>query len=63
MYDAMDFQVRYDNHRRRVDWINDHDWQFERPERRGQLRLTAARALITLAALLAPATEQPRTAS
>jgi hypothetical protein len=63
MYDAIDSQVRYDDHRRQMVWVNDNDWQFERPKRRRQIRQTVARVLITLAARLTPAIEQPRTAS
>lgn len=63
MLDATDFQVQYDDHRRQMAWVNDNDWQFERPQRRRQIRETVARALITLAARLTPATEQPRTAA
>jgi hypothetical protein len=63
MYNAMDFQVRYEDHQRQVAWVNDNDWQFERPERRGRVRQAVARALVTLAARLTPAMEQTRTAS
>ena len=63
MYETINSQVSYDDHRRQMAWVNGNDWQFERPQRRRQIRQTVARVLITLAARLAPAMEQPRTAS
>ncbi len=63
MYNTIDFQVRYDDHQRQMAWVNENDWQFERPKRRGQIRQTVAHMLITLTARLAPAMERPRTAS
>jgi hypothetical protein len=62
MHNATDFQVQYDDYRRQMAWVNDNDWQFERPQRRRQVRKTVARALITLAVRLTPAIERPRTA-
>jgi hypothetical protein len=62
MYDATDFQVRYDDHQRQMAWVNDEGWQFDPPAARTRLRETVARALVNLAGRLAPTREQPRTA-
>jgi predicted TIM-barrel fold metal-dependent hydrolase len=62
MHNATDFQVQYDDHRREMAWVNDHGWHFDPPTTPRRVRETIARALITLAARLTPATEQPRTA-
>jgi hypothetical protein len=63
MYDARDFQVRYDDHTRQMAWVNDEGWKFDPPTTRRHMRETVARALVRLAARFAPAMEQPRTAA
>jgi hypothetical protein len=55
MYDARDFQVRYDNHQRQMAWVNDEGWKFDPPQARKRIRTTIAKALITLATRLFPA--------
>ncbi|MDQ2786520.1 MAG: hypothetical protein M3Y58_16130 [Chloroflexota bacterium] len=62
MYDATDFQVRYDDHRRQMAWVNDAGWQFDPPTTRTRLRERMVQALVTLAARLAPAMAHRRTA-
>jgi hypothetical protein len=62
MYNATDFQVRYDDHRRQMAWVNDEGWKIDPPRARKRVRETVARALVSLAARLAPAMDQPRTA-
>ncbi|MCA1668238.1 MAG: hypothetical protein LC793_12760 [Thermomicrobia bacterium] len=55
MYDATDFQVRYDDHRRQMTRVNEAGWQFDPPHARTRVRITVANALIALAARLFPA--------
>jgi hypothetical protein len=52
------FDIDYREHQRQVAWVNEHDWQFERPEKRYPVRQVVAQALITLANSLAPASRQ-----
>jgi hypothetical protein len=63
MYDARDFEVRYEDHKRQMAWVNDEGWKFDPPTTRRRVRETIARALVALAARFAPAIEQPRPAS
>jgi hypothetical protein len=53
-------QVHYDEHQRQMAWVNEHDWQFEKPVKRHPVRQAVAKALIALAHTLTPATRQER---
>jgi hypothetical protein len=62
MYDTRDFQVRYDDHKRQMAWVNDEGWKFDPPQARKRVREKMARVLVSLATRLAPAMRQPQTA-
>ncbi len=65
MIDQTDLHVRYQNHHRQCDWVNAQGWKFASPSPRRVVRETVARALVSLAARLAPplptTQPQPRT--
>jgi hypothetical protein len=48
------FDIDYREHQRQVAWINEHDWQFERPVKRYPVRQGVAKVLIALADALTP---------
>ncbi len=57
------FRQHYADHWRQIAWINDNDWQFERPVKRYQVRKAVAKTLIALAARVAPTVTQPNTST
>jgi hypothetical protein len=54
------FDIDYREHQRQVAWINEHDWQFERPVKRHPVRQAMAKVLIALANALTPVPKQER---
>ncbi|MGI8687440.1 MAG: hypothetical protein ACR2M3_02580 [Thermomicrobiales bacterium] len=62
MENPMAFPQHYADHQRQVAWINDNDWQFERPKKQYPVRIAIAKALIHLATLLAPTRQETRAA-
>jgi hypothetical protein len=58
MLDPTATQVDYDEYRTQVAWVNEHDWQFEKPVKRHPVRQAVAKALIALAHALTPETER-----
>jgi hypothetical protein len=58
MQNPVAFEVQYGEYQRRAAWINENDWQFEKPEQRYCVRKAIAQALIALANALAPAESQ-----
>jgi hypothetical protein len=54
MHDLIALEVQYCAHQRRVAWLNEENWKFERCVRRHRVRYAIARALIGLANVLAP---------
>jgi hypothetical protein len=64
MVNPMAAQVHYDEHRSEMAWVNEHDWQFERPVKRHPVRQAVAKALLALAtALTTTAKQEGQTAS
>ncbi len=61
MENPMTFQQHYADHQRQSAWINANDWQFERTEKRYPVRATVAKALVALAARVAPTAGQSNT--
>jgi hypothetical protein len=51
-------QAHYSEYRSNMAWVNAQDWQFERPARKHPVRQSMAKALLTLAGALTPATER-----
>jgi hypothetical protein len=62
MYDATDFQVRYDDHQRQMARVNDEGWKLDPPQARKRVQERMARVLVALATRLAPAMRQPHRA-
>jgi hypothetical protein len=58
MQNPVALEVQYGEYRRQAAWINENDWQFERPATRYPVRQAVAKALIGLATMLAPTTKQ-----
>lgn len=58
MENPMAAQVHYDEYRRQAAWVNTNDWQFEHAEKRYRVRTAMAKALISLAHMLAPTAKQ-----
>ena len=56
------YQVRYNDHQRQMARVNDEAWKFERTAKRYRVRATVAKALITLANLLSPTTQEVQAA-
>jgi hypothetical protein len=55
MYDGM-YQVIWDEHERRVAWVNEHAWKFEQMHAsRRSFRAIVANAVRTVAERIAPA--------
>jgi hypothetical protein len=50
--------VHYSEYQSNGAWVNDNDWQFERPAKRHPVRLAIAKVLIALATALSPATKR-----
>lgn len=63
MHDWVAAQVRYDDERRQMAWVNDEGWAFAPParslERRQRARAAVAHALRRLATLLDPTPTVP----
>jgi hypothetical protein len=51
-------QAHYDEHQRQMVWVNEENWQFEKPVKRKPVRQAVSKALIALATALTPATER-----
>jgi hypothetical protein len=51
-------EIEYREHMRQLAWMNEHDRQFEQPAKKHPVRQAIARALITLAEMVAPATKR-----
>ncbi len=58
MENPMAAQVQYGEYQRQAAWINANDWQFEQPAKRHPVRATVAKALVALAARVAPTASQ-----
>jgi hypothetical protein len=52
-----DFQARYNDHRRQMARVNEEGWKFDPPMARRGVRVTIARALVSLAARLSPSVQ------
>jgi hypothetical protein len=49
------FEIEYREYMRQMAWVNEHDWQFERPAKQHPVRRAVVKALIALADALTPA--------
>jgi len=58
MENPMAAQVHYGEYQRQAAWIDGNDWQFDQPAKRHPARATVAKALVALAARVAPTASQ-----
>jgi hypothetical protein len=58
MENPMAAQAHYSEHMRQAAWINDNDWQFEKPAQRHPVRATVAKVLLALANAMTPPTQR-----
>jgi hypothetical protein len=63
MQNMLAVETRYREHQERMAWLNERNWQFERPVKRYPVRQAMAKALIALASALTPATQLERQAA
>lgn len=54
MQNPVAFEAHYSEYQRQAAWINENDWQFEKPAKRRPVRAAVAAALVRLAARLSP---------
>lgn len=62
MQNPMATQVHYREHQSQVAWVNENDWQFERPAKRYRVRKAITRMCVTFAGLFALTKRQPQSA-
>ncbi len=62
MQNPVAFDVHYSEYQRQTAWINSEDWKIERTAKQYRVRTAIAQALIHLATLLAPASQETRAA-
>ena len=58
MQNPVAMQTAYSEHQSQMAWVNENDWQFERPAKKHPVRQALATALIALANMLTPATKR-----
>ena len=62
MENPVAFDVHYTEFQRQTAWINANDWQLEKRTKQYRVRAALAKALISLANMLAPTKQETRTA-